>query len=373
MAFGNIFRVVATGTKLAAATAAAANKSQFYINSGGNGNFVGNVDSSRYKSHTLIGSNIQLSDSSEDIAKLIRSHGIYDKHQMDWYKKFSRFGIIDPYNAMTNTKEYIFFTKPDLNLLTSSGDLNPDLKKVPFFIDAYERYRPLMETLQYSYSANSGPFVALISNAVQSGLELPGVSATSIETADNIYGVHQNYRWTSSSSHYDADFSLEFLDTKYLEVYMLFRIYDEYEELKSLGMVSPRKDQIYNKVLHDQMTAYKIVVGEDGMSIRYFARITGVYPLGTNRDAFSDMNNTDGQKLSISFKGFRVRDMDPRILVSFNRCVASRISGRADLPLYDTTNHHVNGSWSSCPYILTDNRYRTYRDKMAKYYLGWKE
>lgn len=339
----------------------------------GNNRFIGRVDSRYYKSHTLIGSNINISDRSADIAKLIRANGIYDKHEMDWYNKFNRFGVIDPYNAVTTTKEYIFFTKPDLNILTSSGDLNPKLKNEPFFIDAYQRYRPLMEQLQYSYSYKSGPFLAIISNSVTSGLDLPGVSAATVETSENVYGTHITYRGSTAASHHDVDFSLEFLDTKYLEVYMLFRIYDEYEELKALGKVSPRTDQILNKVLHDQMTAYKIVVGEDGMTILYYARITGVFPLGTNREAFSDMNNSDGQKLSISFHGHSVKDMDPRILSSFNFIVSSRVSGKNDLPLYDRTNKHVEGSWSSCPYIMYNTNAVSDREKMGRNILMWKE
>lgn len=337
------------------------------------GKFRGSVNSAHYRSHTLLNSGISFNDESEDIAKLIRAHGIYDKHEMNWYSKFNRFGVIDPFNALTTTKEYIFFTKPDLNLLTSSGDLNPDLKNVSFFVDAYDRYKPLLEHLQYSYSKNSGPFLTLLSNSVTSGLELPGVSANTIETATNIYGAHQTYRGGSRSSDRNHEFSLEFEDTKYLEIYMLFKIYDEYENLKALGKVSPTKEQIFNRVLHDQMTAYKIVVGEDGMTILFYARITGVIPLGANRDAFSDMNNSDGQKLSISFYGNIVKDMDPIVLSTFNRIVSSRISGRKDLSLYDVASKHVEGSWSSCPYIAYNGNAVSNTDKMKKLLLMWKE
>lgn len=338
-----------------------------------NGRFRGSVNSANYRSHTMLGSGLYFDDETDDVARLIRAHGVYDKHEMDWYTKFNRFGVIDPYNAMTTTKEYIFFTKPDLNLLTSAGDLNPDLKNVPFFVDAYDRYKPVMEQLQYSYSKRSGPFVTLISNAVTSGLEMPGVSANTVETASNIYGAHQTYRWSSRGSDRNHEFSLEFEDTKYLEVYMLFKIYDEYENLKALGKVSPTREQIFNRVLHDQMTAYKFVVGEDGMTIIFYARITGVFPLGSNRDAFSDMNNSDGQKLSISFYGNIVKDMDPMVLSSFNRIVSSRISGRRDLDLYDSRRKHVEGTWSSCPYIAYNPNAVSDYDKMGRVLLMWKE
>ena len=316
----------------------------------------------------------KIDENNSSIRSIIRAHGIYDRRDLDWYNKFKRFDFVDPYNALTTTKEYIFFTKPDLNLLTSSGDLNPVLKSYSFFQDAYQRYKPLMEQLQYSYSASKGPFVNILSNCVTSGLDLPGVSADKIETSDNVYGIHQSYRWHSIKSDHDHEFSLEFEDTKYLEVYMLFKIYDEYENLKSMGIVKPKTEHIMKKVIHDQMSVYKIVVGEDGMSIKFYAKITGVFPLGRNRDAFSDMNNNDGQKLSMSFFGHTVKDNDPSILFSFNSAIVqSKIAAKNDLPLYDREGKHANGEWSSCPYIAWNKYPVSDKEKMGKYYLLWKE
>ena len=328
-----------------------------------------------YKSPTIYGgttpapAGLYFNEKSDDIASLMKANGIYNRMEMKWYNKFNRFGIIDPYNAMTTTKEYIFITKPDLRIYSGSG-LYSGLEDHPIFQDAFKRYKPVLNQLTHR-SADSNPFVTILSNSVTSGLDLPSISAETIETANNVNGTHITYRGQSIKSNIDHEFTLEFEDTKYLEVYWWFRLYDEYQNLKHLGYVEPLRQYIVNKVLYDQMTAYKFVVGEDGMTLLYWARITGCYPLGAPRDAFSDMSNNEGQKLSVSWKGQFVRDMDPRILISFNRLVDSYIKKKEDLPLYNIAGKHPEGEWSSCPYIhFTDPV--SQKGKMMQMQLRWK-
>lgn len=164
---------------------------------------------------------------SNDVQKLIMSNGIYDRFAMDWYTKFARFGIIDPYNALTTTKEYIFITKPDLCLMdTATNSVSTILSNNAFFVDAINRYYPVARQLQSSISSSDGPFMTILSNSITSSLDLPGISADTIDSAANVMGTKISYRGTSYKSDVDFDFNLEFEDTKYLDVYMLFKMFD---------------------------------------------------------------------------------------------------------------------------------------------------
>ena len=189
------------------------------------------------KSPTFTGnSSLEFNTKSSGVKDLIMANGIYDRYDMQWYKKFSRFGIIDPYNAINTTREYIFITKPDLCLMnTSNGTLHTLLSKYPFFIEAISRYNQVARQLQSSISINDGPFMTMLSNSVSSSLDLPGINAEMIESGANIMGTKISYRGTSIKSDEDFDFSLEFEDTKHLDIYMLFKIWDEYEKLKWNG------------------------------------------------------------------------------------------------------------------------------------------
>ena len=322
-------------------------------------------------------------ENSNDIQKLLKSNAIYDKYRMGLNKKFTRFPIIDPYNQLLNSKEYIFATKPDLWIFNSNGSLNPSLANNSFFMDATNRYHDVALQLQSSAPGSGpSPFIPIISNTVNSSLDVPGISAEMIESAANIMGTKISYRSTSHKSDEDFDFTLEFEDTEYLDVYMFFKMYDQYEKLKWDGAIdftasgSERwQNYIINKVLHDQFSFYKIVVAEDGMRIIYFANIVGCTVTTIPRDAFSDMSDTSPQKITVGFKGHFVRDMDPIVLRQFN-IIAQQTNSyyyRQQLPLFDDSIHAMNGEWASTPYIetqiVTDNRHGTHRE----YYLRWKE
>ena len=325
-------------------------------------------------------SSLSFNTDSSDIKKLMMANGIYDRYDMEWYRKFTRFGIIDPYNALTTTKEYIFITKPDLCLMnTNTGLISTILANNPFFIDAINRYNPVARQLQSSISFSDGPFMTILSNSITSALDLPGISADSIETASNIMGTKITYRGTSYKSDEEFDFNLEFEDTKYIDVYMLFKMYDEYEKLKWSGALDfsrAESDRWLNyilcKVLHDQVSMYKFVVAEDGYRIVYWARIVGCYPTSIPRDAFSDMNNSDVQRLTVGWRGQFVRDMDPIIISQFNQLVSNKVNGREDLPLYDLSAHAMDGRWASTPYVDIRNVADSKRGPRKEYFLRWK-
>lgn len=316
----------------------------------------------------------QVNASNDAFAKLINSTGIYDKRKVDWYNKFSRYGCIDPYTSLQNSREYIFFTKPDLHIFENSNavNLNSELSEVPLFADAKERYYNVLKQLQYSVNSSSNAFVNILSNTVKSALDLPGMNSLDVQTGENIYGTYLTYRKTQFTTDEQHEFSLEFEDSKYLEVYMWFRLYDEYCKLKDRGMVSP-PDQSYilNKVLHDQMAIFKFIVGDDGETLIYWAKLWGVYPKSVPREAFSDLNNTSGLRFSVSFKSQFVDDMDPSILGDLNTITlanSSLPSTNDILPVYDKEIGRVNGEWAGLPFIVRNNTTST----NARYQLKWR-
>lgn len=317
-----------------------------------------------------------------DIKNLIRSNGIYDKYDMKWYSMFSRFGIIDPYNALLSTKEYIFITKPDLCILNNAatGEVSPLLASNPFFVDAVLRYPHVAAQLQSSYKENDAeytPFMTMLSNTLTSTLDLPGISADVIETAANIMGTKISYRGTSYKSDIDHDFTLEFEDTKYLDIYMLFKMYDEYEKLKwngniNLSQLDHWKQYIINKVLHDQVSIYKFIVADDGYRIIYWAKLTGCFPTSVPREAFSDTGNGSPQKISVSWKCHFVRDMDPVIINQFNKLVEKRARGTKDLPIFDMNSHTIDSRWAYTPFVSIREINDPKTGRRREYFLRWR-
>lgn len=291
--------------------------------------------------------------SDKDILSSLNANNIYNRNQIDRFNMFSRFGFFDPYNTNTTTREYLFFTKMDLHLFDKNDTLNSEISSIPFFSNAFKTHRDTMIQLQKSVYTTNNPFCNLLTNTVVSRLDIGDISVETVESAANINGTKLEYPMAMLQGN-TSDYMLEFEDTKFLDVYMFFRIWYEYELEKQSGNISP-PDQSYiiNKVLHDQMSCYKIVVGEDFQTIIHYSKLWGMFPVSVPRATFSDL--PDGPiKISVNFKAQFIEDMDPMILSDFNRIV-SKAKNRysKDIPIYNSTTDTINGVWCNIPYIVS--------------------
>lgn len=304
---------------------------------------------------------------------------IYDNR----FTKFAKYGIMDLYNEHTFSREYLFFSKPDLHIMETekSGYLYKPLSQLPFFIDALRLYPQciysLQQTLPSSISNPKTKYMPILSNQVSSTLDLPTIAATETGGNVNLYQFGINNRDGSEISDCNVEFSLEFKDTKYLDVYMLFKIYDEYiRETYKRDILPTKISYIDNKIDSKSFSVYKIIV-DDTNTVMYYAKITGVYPMSVPRDAMSGFDGS-GIKETVQFKGQFVRDMDPVIIQELNllTCKSLGLNTNSDGNISIQKNYvryaadddisdiyyghgHVNTSWGACPLILQSNAKRT--------------
>lgn len=334
-------------------------------------------------------------DPNEKIKKLIRSdttiaqdmgsNGLYTRSvlEQNYFRHFHRFGYFDPYHELTNTREYLFFLKPDLHIVERDGSLNPELSNEPFFMELFERYYYLIPYLQLSCPnfnndfTSANPFIPLLTNTVRNNMDMPDISSTNIDNATNIYGTSYEYRGSGESSDDNHSFSLEFKDTKFLEVYMYFKAIEEYSRLKKHGRVTPpNQNYIVKKILHDQTGIYKFLVSDDMQNIVYYSYACGVTANTVPRSAFSNNNFTDGVIIPIDFKAAFIDDMNPIILRDFNELVSPLVKELGDtVPI---SGHHkddydrLNSSWVEIPYIEKVSIPNSYDyHGTSKYLLKW--
>lgn len=308
---------------------------------------------------------------------------------------FDRVGILDPTAKIISTKEYVFFTKPDLNIFknaegTALNDgrdydgtyMYDGLANIPIFRDAFVRYKDVLAQLQSSvhlknYIYNS-PFMNLLSNNIKSPIDLPAISAEETATSANAYGTAITYRDSSEKSDDGFEFNIEFEDTKYLEIYMLFKLYDEYERKKKLGIVGPKEEYIVNKVIHDQFSIYKILVGEDGESIIYFAKYYGVYPKGVPRDVMNEVGSDGKVRFTVPFKCQFMDDQDPQILADFNALTNpdGEFTREMSMPAIDPETQMGNIRFGMVPFITQEKIDEDKADvweRVNRYKLRWIE
>ena len=325
------------------------------------------VDSSQTETKNNLYTSPDILKDDDALIHTLWSNGIYRKKDFNDFDSFYIFPRNDPYKMVGTAKEYVFFTKPDLHIfgerrpnsvgaLSNLTEINPELNQVPFFKDLKDRgYKDtVLKSLNYSVDPTT-PFVNILSNYKVTNLDLSNIVVNDEETASNIYNTRMYYRKPSDSADEEFEFSMEFKDNKYLDCYLWFKAYDIYERLKYQGKVSPTTyDYAYYKVLSDQMSVFKIIVGEDNETILYWAQLWGVYPKSVPRSAFSELPSDGLFRFTVDFKSTFQADMEPLSLLHFNNLCNLYFSNHttSELDLFDTKSLRVTGESAKMPYIV---------------------
>ena len=317
--------------------------------------------------------------------KMKRAYGIYEPGDMKDWDNFYIFNRMDPFFQIGTTREYIFFVKPDLHIfnLDKSTFFEP-ISRNPFFVDLRYRggnsgrYMKVLKNLQKSAADNgdSCPFIRAFTNKIRSSVDLPDIQASDQETATNQFGTRITYRKSSIASDEGFDFTTEFEDNKFLEIYTWFKAYDEYERMKYKGYIkidnsqecSRWREYAQYKILHDQMAMFKIIVGANGTDILYFARIVGVYPKSVNRSAFSELPQDGKLKITATWHGAFIDDLTRDTITHFNHLSAKAGGSTSINDLFDSEVQAITGESMLVPRIGT--RYSA-RDGVNYYTLNW--
>lgn len=300
---------------------------------------------------------------SDAYTSLLHSNQMFSRSEIDLFNKTYRFGLLNPYGAISNAREFLFFTKPDLNIYARDDEtgilqggpiLNPSLQNYAYWRDLAKTKGRIIQALQLSADPKDN-FNHLLQNQVISNLEIPGLTAESIDTPTNMYGVGFSYRGSSEASDDNPEFSLEFKDTKWLDVYYYFKSYEEYQTLKHHGTIRPWKKYIENKILHDQISIYKFLVGEDMESIIYYGKYYGVIPMTLPRDVFSSGTFDQGISYSINFKAAFFEDMKPEIIGDFNALSESYYNSLPyQIDVYNDVFNRVDNRPAKAAYIVKE-------------------
>ena len=314
------------------------------------------------------------------------------------YDSIFRFGAFNTDSYFHNGKEFLFFTRPDLNIFATDNagnlsegtlQLNPGLTN-GFWQDVASSKKRIIAELQSSYARIRNkkfydPFNHLLQNQCNSNLDIPSLSANAVETSTNMYGVGFSYRGSSEESDDQVEFSLEFKDTRWLDIYYYFKTFEEYETEKHHGTVRPARPYINNRIIHDQFSIYKFIVAEDMETLVYWGKMYGVMPMSLPRDTFSTDNFDNGLSHSINFKAAFYEDMRPEILSEFNNLckeywdyLGSQGNG-CDIGIYNPILGRTDGRWPKCAHILTLDGTGSSPDKIAqvspngyRYKLAWR-
>lgn len=317
----------------------------------------------------------QYSTTSEFERKAMNLSNIFTKSQIDEnrFTGFNRYGLLDPYHTNLYAKEYLFFTRPDLNIFKQNGDLNDVLVNNNYFSGAVLSNKRSLQALQDTniYVNNRHPtWNYLLSNQVSSNLDMPSIQAEMTQHNQNLYGISQSFRDSTRSNEYSFDHSLEFNDTTDHDVYQFFKAYNEYCNLEYERDLIPHKQYLLYPSRYKEFSIYKIVVN-DFNKIIYYGKHIGVTIKGLPMDSMNDHENRT--KITIPLHTFHVIEFNPYILTEIN-ILSRRAVGDIDdsklLPLYNKEYSVSNKEWASVPVIRSsENKVNGKVD----YFLEWRK
>ena len=244
-----------------------------------------------------------------------------DNQPVKKFEKFNRYRNNEGQDYLSSGIGYIFITKPHLNLACNDNIDDPYLLSIHNGRGSGLAKR-IVNSLDGVYGGDrTTPFIQLITN-----------SAETFETKDNILKTKE-YGYTffvnkisvvdNETESFNGDtFTIEYTEYSDLALTYLHKTWVDYIHAVKFNTIQPYKTDVNNYIHHkiiDYASAmYYFLVAEDGYTIKYYAKYTGVFPINIPYSALSfNLGESKVKKLSVQYQYSFKEDLDPRILDEF--------------------------------------------------------
>jgi hypothetical protein len=291
------------------------------------------------------------------------------------YYMYNRFKTPDINLAHNKSVTYVFFTRPDLNIL--NGDYtNPaaNSQTINHSESAliWRRNPELFKLLtDYKRCGDTNNFNLLLSNQVTS-FDIKDEEITSVKAGMswNDYEMVYGDSYTGRAA---GEFSCTFTETSDYSIINLIKLWITYIDNVSRGAWSPsyslydptslvstdsNASYAYSKTLDYGASVYVFKCGPDGEDVLYWSKYYGVFPMNTGANALSwDINTPigDAPKLNIRFSYSFKKDLSPISLIEFNNNAGIMDSSDAiSENSFNTNLGHSSRPYVGAPFIQMD-------------------
>lgn len=244
------------------------------------------------------------------------------------YSDFNRFRQVFPREELETMRQYVFFVKPDLNLLAVSDPnyLTKNVQDDPTFRYLHTENPGLLRYLcNYTFGTNpsSGkghdfiPFLVGRTNSYQ----VSDFQLSQYEDAQLFTGYKYVYPGNANASLSGVSFEIEFREDKDLHVTKFFYAWVYYIDGLLKGLFLPRTQYIGTKIADYMTSVYYIVTGPDGSEIKFFNKVVGAFPLAApfSNWGFTGPTSQPPTTVTIPFAGATPEALNPTILAEFNQ------------------------------------------------------
>lgn len=233
------------------------------------------------------------------------------------FSKMNRFKYPIPDYPLTKAIPYVFFSRPALRMYDSKGKFLSSLKGTYFDWmnnNHNKALKSLTNWLSTEHSLN--PF---LSNAVES-FELSDEIISTVEHGETFTGHKNVYARNTNGSNTSGQFNIAYTEDKNLTIYTMHKAWIEYMHQMQRGYLLPATAYLHKKMIDYACSVYVILCSNDGESILYWAKYTGVFPLNTPSSAYSWTKGTGPSlpKFNINYSYAMKEEMNPLTMTEFN-------------------------------------------------------
>lgn len=222
------------------------------------------------------------------------------------------------------------------NVIIKDNDLSLDptlpLEGICFAKDVIKVFNPmtgLEEPANYTT-----PFIPLLSNTCLSCSGFKDFNLESFMYDSDYHGASINVATGQDDVYGPGEITCEFEDVYGGPVSILFLIWIEYISKVSRGKLTASKRNILNLVLDYTTSIYVFNTGRDMSTIKYWAKLTGAYPvtfpIGQFIQFSREPNLENAKNLSITFKYNRYEPMEIAAMADFNYLSIQEFSRRPE-------------------------------------------
>lgn len=271
------------------------------------------------------------------------------------FHKFDRFHIAHPVIELNKSFAHVFFTRPDLNLFKDKNDkeLLDNIKNDPFFyyLHKSEKDSCILKSLTEGFTS-SHYFNPYLSNRAGS-FELKDEFIETDEYGETYTGWKIKYGKRNIKSKTADSFSINYRDDNNYSVYKIHKAWTEYISNVYSGKFSAHSTNVLNRTIDYACSVYYILCAEDGETILFWTKYTGVFPTNapSSASSWTSGNIVKLPEFSISYEYAWKEDMSPATLAEFN--IVSGVSNGqyTYLNTYEEMLNSTGQTFVGAPYI----------------------
>lgn len=256
-------------------------------------------------------------------------HGGFEKN-FSYY--FDRFYSVYPEHELSSLCQYVFFVRPDLNILdTNRGTLlslsnsrkrytqamSPNNNQ--FLRYMHQAYPYLLDCLVLNGNLDSHDFIPFLTGRVES-INLPDYTIKDYKMTQPYSGYNLPYASHALESMTGGEFEVIFRDDDEMRILKFFQTWAFYINAVTRNMLSPKMKYIRNNRADYCTSIYVITCKPNAEEIVHWIKYTGAFPVNVPHSNLSfNLRGAVNNKLSIKFDYFHQEPLDPLSIIDFNK------------------------------------------------------